>query len=190
MAHKLYLVNGLIIKSWPSGESNKIFLVLTDTLGLIKVSAQAIRDGKSKLRGHLQTGKLAKLELVRGRELWRLVGASGSAKVLPSDEKSRQVLARVARLMQRLVPLDEPNHYLYEDVVSSFKILNSSSDFLSVETLLVLRLLYNLGYFDPSPKFTDVVVHGGLVPSMLENFSTRRSEAIKLINESLAGGHL
>ena len=190
MAHALYLIEGLIVKSWPLGESNKMFLIFTDKLGLIKVTAQAIREGKSKLRGHLQTGCLSKLELVKGREFWRLVGASGSAKVLPSNAESRQVLARVTYLMQRLVPLDEPNPYLFKDLMSSFKLLKSKQDLLSVETILVLRLLYNLGYFDPSPQFTDLVVEEDLVPSMLENFSTRRGEAIKLINESLAGGHL
>lgn len=190
MAHVLYLVEGLIIKSWPLGESNKMFLVLTDKLGLIKITAQAIRENKSKLRCHLQTGHLAKLELVKGREFWRLVGASGSAKVLPSNLEARQVLARVARLMQRLVPLDEPNPYLYQDLISSLNLMKGEPDLLSVETLLVLRLLYNLGYFDPVPQFTDVVAGGELAPSMLENFSARRGEAIKLINESLSGGHL
>ena len=75
MAYRHYQTEGLVINSRPYGEADRFYQILTPDFGLISVLAQGVRLEKSKLRYQILNYSLVNIELVRGREYWRLVGA-------------------------------------------------------------------------------------------------------------------
>lgn len=189
MARDLHHTEGLILAKVPRGEASFIFTVFTRELGLIRALAQSVRAGRSKLRSQLQVGWVVNLDLVRSRDGWRLIGAMSSRKVLPSTKAAQSAVANLAILLRRLLPLEEPQPELFQDVVNALKIFDQivSED---LEALLALRLLNYLGYFDPAPDFARLAVGEELSPEAVKSFSPNRQKAIRLINESLTASHL
>src|ERR1700733_8051707 len=88
MSHRIYTTSGFVVESRPYGEAGKILSIFTRDLGMVNAAAQGIRLVRSKLRYHAQDFSLAKFSLVRGRDLWRVVGAENVENVVqknPSD---------------------------------------------------------------------------------------------------------
>lgn len=189
MAKELYKTEGLILSHRPKGEDSVYLLILTVELGLVRAVAQGLRLGKSKLHGHLQVGYRVMLDLVRGRDFWRVVGAQSASKVLPSSVFGREAFSRVIQLIIRLLPHDEPNVQIYNDLLQAAHLLDNT-DLKSTEALIVMRLLNNLGYFDPAPTFTQFADNPEISPALVDQFTPQCREAIKLINQSLAASHL
>lgn len=154
MSHQLYQTEGLILAAHDYGEANGFYQILTPDLGLIGASAQGVRHAKSKLRPQLGSLSHAKLTLVRGRQVWRLVGAEASgllASVLSEASKHR-AWARVAELARRLIRGEAADAKLYEDLLAGLTVLNelNSEQIIDWEAVLVLRLLNSLGYVQES----------------------------------------
>src|SRR3989344_296981 len=74
-AHKV-IVRGVIIGRHMVGEGSVKVLVYTDALGLISVLAQSGRTERSQLRAHLQEGVRGTFSLLKGRDVWRMTGAT------------------------------------------------------------------------------------------------------------------
>lgn len=190
MSRDLHQVVGLILSGQPLGESNRLFLIFTRELGLIKATAQSVRESKSKLRAYLQVGRVVKLDLVRGREFWRITGVVASENFFPAYGPGREALSRVIKLIIRMLPPEEPNVELYDDLASASELLAVTENLVATETLLVLRVLHSLGYFDSSPEFDNFTVDQSLTPALVQQFLPVRRSATKLINDALAESHL
>ncbi len=182
MARQLIQVEGLILSGVPRGEASRLFLIFTREHGLLWAVAQSVRAGTSKLRGHLQVGRLVKMDLVRGHDKWRVIGVSESEPIPLAKE--------MVKLMIRLLPPEEANPNIYDDFIAGLRLLPITKDQLSLETLLVVRLLFNLGYLDPAPTFQTFVAEKELSSSLIEKFVPVKREAIKLINTFLEDSHL
>jgi len=153
--HQIYQVEGIVLKSVDFGESNKYLFILTKEFGLIKIVAQSLRNLKSKLRYGLQDLSVAQINLVRGRSVWRLTNSICEKNfyfLLAKDRNKLIVVNRVLNLLFQLLTGEEKNTDLYETVKESFSFLEKN-DFKearikSFENIIVVRVLYCLGYFD------------------------------------------
>ncbi len=74
--HHIHHTNALILGSRNRGEANRVFTILTREMGLIHAVAQGVRLNKSKLRYALTDYSYAKIDLVRGKEVWRITSAT------------------------------------------------------------------------------------------------------------------
>src|SRR3989344_2568587 len=130
--YRIYSTEGLILRSRDVGEASKVLSLFTKELGLIHARAQGVREGRSKLRYHLQDFSLASFDLVRGKNGWRVTGARDAENLalFPITEKENaalSILISISSLLTRLLHGEEKNIELYSDVVSSFMILQSAT---------------------------------------------------------------
>lgn len=165
MSYRIYHTEGYIIDSKDSGESNKVFTILTSELGTIIATAQGVRKLQSKLRYSLQDLTYAKFALVRGKEIWRITGAEKIVNIY--DKKVpiqiRQSLARVLTFIKRLSPGESVNKKVFEEfgslhkALTSSKIIRDNNDLMAIENIAYLRIAHHFGYGTPSEKLKDIV---------------------------------
>src|SRR3989304_7240195 len=104
MSHKIYHTEGFVIAGSNYGEANRYLSIFTQDFGLVRASAQSLRKVSSKLRFSLQDFCYSKIDLVRGKEIWRVINAkniSGYGKLNKSSEGIK-MLANIFRLIKRL----------------------------------------------------------------------------------------
>lgn len=157
--YQIYQTEGIVLKNIDFGEANKYLFVFTKEFGLIKVAGQGLRHLKSKLRYGLQEFSIAQLSLVRGRSVWRMVNAICESNLYFSLAKDREkliVVRRILNLLEQLLSGEERNEELYKTLNKSLSFLKEN-DFKggrvkSFENIIVIRILYCLGYFDKKKK--------------------------------------
>jgi len=195
MSNHIYQTEGLILGSTPVGEANKLFFILTEEFGFIVAVAQGIRELKSKLRYSLQDLSYGRIDLVRGKEIWRITNAepvNGYHKILSDSDKTR-FITRILSLLRRLLHGEEQNQDLYNTLKSIFSFLEkeecSTEDLSNLEIMSNLKILYHLGYFEGSGMFSTIIA---MPPSrdVFELVVPIRKHALAEINESLRESHL
>ena len=154
MSYRIYHTDGYIIDSSNSGESNKVFTILTKELGTIIATAQGVRKLQSKLRYSLQDLSFAKFAFVRGKDIWRITGAEKIVNIY--DKKIpiqiRSSLARVLNFIKRLSPGEAVNKNVYEEFVNlhksitSLRFIRDNNDLWAIENLAYLRISHHFGY--------------------------------------------
>ncbi len=195
--HNIYVTEGIVLKSFGSGEADKFFIILTRDFGLIKAEAKGVRKSDSKLRYSLSDFSLAEFSFVKGREKWRVANAVSAQNFfydLRGIASIQQILARVSMIIGRLVHGEEKNEILYEHVKNAFLFLaevRPEGEFLeSVEHLLMLRILHSLGYLGSSPNWGIFTSNCFFEEDLLMKMKISRREAIFAINKSLQESHL
>lgn len=195
MSHHIYHTRGLILGSIPIGESNRFYKIFTEELGLVSASAQAVRMEKSKLRYALQNFSWVMLDLVNGREVWRITSAREeiSHPVLKADTERFKIFARVCALVSRMVHGERQEKELFEDLLNFANFLESASlseiGTLSLEVLASARILARLGYLDSA--FNNQFTTGReYSPDILGKFERERDLVASKIEEALNASHL
>lgn len=185
MSYRIYHTDGYIIDSGDSGESNKIFTILTSELGTIIATAQGVRKLQSKLRYSLQDLTYAKFAFVRGKEIWRITGAEKIVNIY--DKKVpiqiRQSLARVLTFIKRLSPGESVNKKVFEEFgnlnksITSSKIIRDYNDLNAIENLAYLRIAHHFGYGTPSEKLKDIVYSSAWNTDIRDSALNEKDEA-------------
>ena len=190
--HKIVATEGLVLQKRASGEANTTVALFTRELGLIRASARSARVEKSKLRYGLETLTRGRFSLVRGRYEWKLTGAEGASRELFVGTARRASLARIAKLLLRLIHGEEPVPELYALVIDGLGHLaraENQKDADSIECVLVLRILASLGYLPATPELAPFI-EGSLADGFFSlelsaEVARSRSLLIRTINESL-----
>jgi len=195
MAYHIYHTRGIILGSVSTGESNRFYKLFTEELGLVSASAQSVRDNKSKLRYVLQDFSFVHIDLVRGKEVWRITSAL-EWRALPQTKEDARLLklfARYASLLVRLLQGEGKEPEIFKDmvgVVDFFETHTLPLELnLSFESLIAMRVLVYLGYLDPQGY--EIFLEAGVwTKEILEEFEKIRSRVLPLINEALHASHL
>jgi DNA repair protein RecO len=180
--YPVYQTTGVVLKSVPQGESNRLFYVYTRDFGLICVIAQSVRKMTSKLRFHLEEYSLLSLELVRGREFWR----PKAAEKIESYRGNPAAVARIAALVLRLCDLEEKNELLFQDLTEGFSFFSKKEiDAAALEAVLVLRILARLGYVGAENllSFVNTPLHPEILPMAREKLSFVVTSVNQLLKE-------
>lgn len=174
----------------PTGESNHFYKIFTEDLGLVGAVAQSVREERSKLRYVLQDFSWITLDLVRGKEIWRVTSAGEENALLKikGDTFRFKLFARACSLVLRLVHGEGREDELFYDLARLASFLESRSVHArlleSFEAIIVLRILAHLGYLD-SAKYEDFLYPIDWSQNLLETFENVRTAAIPDINEAL-----
>lgn len=193
--HHIYHTHSIVLSSNNKGEADKILTLLTKEMGLIRAMAQGIRLNKSKLRFALQDFSLANIDLVRGKEYWRLTSAKSinTFSLIPKNTEIITLVRRVFKLVERLVLPELQNEEIFDDLVFFLNFLNSrevkKKEVEAVEILIVLRLLNNLGYIG-SHKETEKHTQEKLKNINIENILRDKKIIISYINKALSQSQL
>lgn len=187
--HHIYHTEGIILGSRNYGEAGKYFYIFTKELGLVFASAQGIRKLSSKLRFTLQDFSYVNVDLVRGRDFWRITTATknGELENLANNIIIFPVLVSLTKLLQRLLAGEEKNETLFLDLIRGLKVLENKKnkeEVNNVEVLLVLRILHHLGYVGGA-DLVDNCATSPLEEDLVFQISKNRTQILNHINKAL-----
>lgn len=195
--YSLYTTKAIIIETTEHREADKTLTLLTRDFGLIHAVSLGCRKGHSKLLSALLDLALIQATLVRGRNNWRLTTASLEHHfyfdLAPAPEKVKLV-SRFFSLMKRLIKGEHPEQTLFDNVLEGLEFLAktdfSADELISLESILVLRLLRVLGYIADAPALSLFYQNSGFSESLLYDVRPIRREVFKVINLGLKESHL
>jgi DNA repair protein RecO len=185
--HQKHITEGVVLGKRLVGEANTLVFVLTKELGLVRGKAVSARREASKLRYGLEPLSCGRFTFVRGKQEWRLTGVDDvSRELLATTPVQRRRLGQVSRLLMRLVLGSQYSPELYATVREGFKTLaHTEQNADSVECVLVLRILAQLGYLPELPALSPFVETDAFTPELAAEAAASRKLLIKLINDSL-----
>src|SRR3989344_983557 len=192
--HHIYHTEGIILGSRNYGEAGKCFYIFARELGLVYASAQGVRKLSSKLRYPLQDFSYINLDLVRGKDFWRVTTASktGELEDILENKDALRIFANLAKLLRRLLAGEEKNEALFFDLIRGLRVLENAKgieELRNGEVLLVLRVLYHLGYIG-SKEHSQSVVTSPLEKDLVFEVSKNRAKILRQINQALRETHL
>ena len=197
MAHHIYHTDAIVLGGTNIGESHRLISIITRDVGFVCALAKSIRGEHSKLRFCLQDFSRVQVSLVRGRQVWRITGATEYYNVyhaLSQDNEKLVLLARIRALLKRLLHGEEKNEYLFNATAVFFDALRddilSTADLKALELITVLRILNSLGYLAHDIQFSAYVGGVALNGALLESVARIRSQAVNAINHALTASHL
>ncbi len=151
---RTYRSQGIVLKTMPLGEADKIATILTQNFGLIRAVAKGARKQKSPLGGRTELFVINDLVIVRGRSLDRI----SQADMVRSFSRLRASLAQLTvaqywgevTLMQALTA--QPQEDLYLLLVEHLDRLQANSQQQQALPLLVHGLYHLLAIAGIAPQ--------------------------------------
>lgn len=140
MAIEKYTTKCLVLGYFDQGESDRVYKIFTREFGLVMVHAKSIRKLESKMRAHVMPHAFSLVTLVKGKEVWRLVGAE-------EQKESSDVHYEVSELVTRFIHGEEPHKELF-DRIEEFVEKSVIYDKKNYRILFYYILLVELGYAD------------------------------------------
>lgn len=191
MSYTLYQTKAIVIAVENRGEANRFVTLLTEEYGLIKAMVQSVREIRSKQRFGLQLFSCSNVNLIKGKDMWRIAGVEPDVNFglrLSDQEGIYGAMARIGRLMIRLVQGEEANVELFIEFHRALQFLSEQSldeeTIQYFETLLILRVLYHLGYW-PNNQEAPWLVDADLSQEILEQTALNHDNLIERVNASL-----
>jgi recombinational DNA repair protein (RecF pathway) len=180
MSYAVYKTEAIVVRTIPSGEANMDVVFLTRDLGKITARVQAGRKIESKMRMQLARYAHVVIDVVHGRQVWRLTGiASAGPERVFQDESFLKGWHRAVTLAEFLIRGEEPHPELFDFFAAFMKSSGQELPQEGVELFGVIHVLLALGYW-----------HGEALPAVLtreiaDSLTVRRKELVKMINEAL-----
>lgn len=197
MSHTLYTTECIVLGGVNSGEASKYISLFTRDMGLVRAVAKSVREEKSKLRYSLQDFSFTNATLVRGKEVWRITGAEERYNIhneLKDENEKLFTIIQILNLLQRLVHGEEKNDYLFDTILHGFEYIKreklDKEMIKNFEHLVVLRMLYSLGYIAKNGNFDELLRLTEINEELLKNVSLMRKNIIFAINRALKQAHL
>lgn len=192
--HHIYHTEGIILGSRGYGEDGKYFYILTRDLGLVTASASGVRKISSRLRFILQDFAYIKVDLVRGKDIWRVTTASKTETLenFSKNMEALKVFGSVSRLLRRLLPGEAENEAMFADILAGMSLLEkaeTAAELASIEAVIVLRALNNLGYIGKNAKI-ETFLQSPFLDELLPHASQSRVQILAEINKALKETHL
>lgn len=187
--HSIITTKGIVLAKRGLGEATTRAVVFTEALGLVRIAARSARLEKSKLRYGLETLTRGRFALVEGRYEWKLTGAQDiSRDLVPRTLASRRAAGRVVRLLLRLIQGEGAHHELYKTAECGLEALAKASpeELEQIEWLVVLRILWHLGYVEQSDKLLPLLESDTYTPQDIEQARVLGRLLVRSINESLS----
>jgi len=188
---------GLVIARMSAGEGSLRVLVYTEALGLVTALAKSAREERSKLRAHLQAGTIGTFAFVKGRDFWRVIGATETENVyfaLEGDAAGKEAAARTLAAVRQFVHGAVADPYLWQALSGFAHALSVHRTKLEVdprtlEYLAVFRLLASLGYVRERST-TGVFLETGYDTETLARAASARTALAHAVNEAIAASGL
>ena len=192
--HHIYHTEGIILGSRNFGEAGKHYFIFTRDLGMVTASAQGVRKMSSKLRYVLQDFAYLKIDLVQGKNIFRVTNVSktGMLEQITRQPQTFEVFANIARLLKRLLAGVEPNETLFVDLIHGLSILEkieTKEDLRNIEAIIVLRMLNNLGYIGEN-EILQNLIKSPFEENLVFEISKDRTKVLRQINKALKETHL
>ncbi len=194
MSYHIYTTEAIILKRQAFGEANILLYILTEDLGLIMASARSARLSSSKLRASLQEYSHISISCVKGKNGWKITNASQkSSFFFDYPVYSRRTLSQITFFLMKMITGESPHPEIFQTVSSGFEFLKNliEKDVANLETLLVLRVLWQLGYVASSSS-TEMYIKNTREwnDELLQEVGGNREALVQIINKALKESHL
>ncbi len=195
MSHQIYHTDAFVLGSANMGEANKYIFLFTRELGVVGAAAQSVRSIASKLRFSLQDFSYTRVDLVKGKQVWRITNAErqDAFSGIVADKEKMRVYVKLLGVIRRLCSDEEPNGALFELLYQNFSYLAEETftkeTLESFELILLLQMLKNLGYlrtFAGGEEFA----HSPMSQALLEKAQEKKGMLIQEINHALKESQL
>lgn len=190
--HHIYHTNSIILDTFPTGEADMTILIFTKELGMVMAVAKSVRSAKSKLRYSLQIGSVSKVDLVKGKQVWRVISATPIDRINILDTETRAVVAKAIRFVKRMVDKEKEERGIYSDLESllfSTKKGHSKEKLAEIELVFYLRSLFGLGYIANNTEFREILSREYSI-SELETLPLPRKKILDAIKNAIYESHL
>jgi len=192
--HHIHHTEALILGSRNFGEAGRYYSIFTRDLGMIYASAQGVRKISSKLRFVLQDFSYVKVDLVRGKDFWRITSASKTNELenISKKRETLEVFANISQLLKRLLAGEESNITLFNDLLNGLFVLEKSEtkdEIRNIEAIIVLRMLSNLGYVGGSESLK-TFIKSPFEDNLIFEVGKSRRQILSEINKALRESHL
>jgi len=194
MSYHIYTTDGIILKRTAFGEANIFLHILTEDLGLIVAGARSARLSSSKLRSALQEYTYISVSCVKGKNGWKITNVVEKENFFFNYPNfSHKILSQISSVLLKMIPGESPHKEIFQIVKSGFEFLKTlqEKDVLNFETLVVLRILHQLGYVESGPEINFFLKNREeWNVSILEEVSQSRGNIIFTINKALKESQL
>lgn len=194
MSYHIYTTEGIILKRTPFGEANIVLHILTSDLGLIIASARSARLSVSKLRPALQEYTFGSVSCVKGKNGWKITNVVEKGNFFfEYPQYCHRVLAQISSILLQMITGESPHPEIFQTVKTGFEFLRSLEeiDISNLETLMVLRILHQLGYV-VSDDSTEIFLKDMIKwdDGLLEKAEQNKKGIIGVINTAIKESHM
>jgi len=197
MAYHIYTTKGFVLKGLPSGEADKYYYVLTEELGLVVANARSVRKSESKLSAGLEDFSFGTFSFIRGKHSWKIISSqpeTNTYRSLGKHPQKRLILSRFLALTRRLVTGESIHKELFS-LTDSFSqalitVEYDQKELLAMESLAILRLLFELGYMNPRSEYEALTCNQNFDTENITIVSLLQKQILIDINSSLAESQL
>ncbi|MCC7436490.1 DNA repair protein RecO [Candidatus Nomurabacteria bacterium] len=149
--YTIHHCKAFILKSADSGEANKMIWLFTKEFGLVVAKVQGVKKDGAKLRAHLIDYTLIDVDLVKGRDVWRLVNAKVNTNPFSGDydKKRARSYIRALGLVSRFCIEEGEEPGLFEHLEKTLETLKSPlEDGQLFDAIVLWKILILLGYLE------------------------------------------
>lgn len=188
--HTIYHTDAIITKVSDQGDASRRVWLFTRDLGLIIASVQGVRKSGAKLQMHLREYAYVRADLVRGRDVWRLVGIHTLAPILlPVRSPANRAYVRTLAFINRFLTGEDPHPELFAHISAVAASLPMVSDDKAIDTLALWRALALLGYIAVEPGDERLLASPFVeAATLLDTVAMKR--CIAQANSAIAESHL
>jgi len=189
MSHAIYQTPAVILKTRNYQESNKLLVMYTRDFGLVYVAAQSLRSAQSKMKYHTLLYSLVEIDVVKGKDLWRLTGIHQQISSLSFVQKNWfPLLEKFASLLVRLIPGEEPHLEVWNELENLYTLIENDEYHESIEYILIARILYYLGYWSSNEPI--ILDENPYTEGMYQWVQEHKKELVVKINQGLNDSQL
>lgn len=186
--HTIYQTDCYVLGTLPRGEANEVVFLLTREFGFIPAIAQGVRYLKSKSRYHLQSFKPCAVDLIRGKEFWRITSARPAADMyVPDSAEAQSLCARIGAIVRRLHHGEEytpDTFFLFQEAIAHVGQVPERE----LELVAILKILDIYGYGPDENTLKDIVALP--IPEAVCAAEPITKSLVGHINRALAASHL
>jgi len=190
--HTVHHTEAFVLKVEPAGEANRRVWLYTKEFGLVVAAVQGVRKQGAKLQMNLREYTKVQADLVKGKDIWRLISVQIMLDPLQGRLKSKlaRPFVRSLSVIERFCHGEDMNIGLFEHIKECMGCLDDDSlDPKSFDTVSVWKIFAHLGYvaIEESEKKLYELPLKDAVKDIEPNM---RGEWIKKINEIISSTHL
>lgn len=196
MSYHIYTTPAIILESFAVGESSRLFRLFTKEFGILFARAQGVRELRSKQRYHLSDLSLVRIELIRGKEIWRITSAEAAVSFprIMTNELKRKTIVAVLILLKKLFVGESAPNGIFDDMVEGMVFLEandlSKDNLRDLEILFVAKILYHLGYWEAHSSDDHFFTGDVWREDTLAFIHPLRRELVARINQAINAAHL
>jgi Recombination protein O N terminal len=150
MTYHAYTTKAIILHVVHTGENDSVYIMSTESLGLIVTRGTGVRFLKSKLRHVLVLGSCVLVTLIQGKQSWKIIGAE---EMYVPELSMRKMLARLHVFIRKTIVFDVREGALYNILATLMRTtlpIQIPATRHTLEYIALIRILHYLSLWPHS----------------------------------------